>query len=236
MKLRKLPLLLISTILMSCGGVESLTIAEGRAVVDGFTSATYANYTIDAHIYIAALPVSTNSVSGLTKTLTLDAGNTDTLAANIENELVSSSYYLRAPLQLTSTNYYVEKGNPAELSYDAANADKANCVYGIIHSLLIYASGSTSSLYMRETEEGGLIFFATNSDTFLTILNVNNIDFGDGNPLVYTGNFAGRINGEFEYNKEGYLVRETVWSINYKAEKVATDPTMLFLESTYTYA
>lgn len=239
MKFRKLSLLLIPALLMSCGsGVKSLSLDEARIIINNFKhngSPTYTHYSIDAEIQIAAFPIEDNSYQSdpaNLEQLSITADNNDNLSNNITNGLISSSYYLGAPLKLDIKNFFKEKGQETT-GNNINNVDKSNCVYGIVHSILIFASGSTSSLAMEETETGGIIFSVTNSDTFLTIANVNSFPALD---IYYTGNFAGRINGQFEYNNQGYLVREEVSSIHYDKSKAATDGSMMHLISEYSYS
>lgn len=218
MKLKKLPLLLVPFMLTSCGAVPSLSIEAARQIISNFANATYNEYFIEAELNIAGIPASDNSyVSYQAETF----------------DDTSRSYYLGAPMRLTSDNFYIEitKTNPNTGVELPKELDKNNCVYGIIHSILIFASGSLSTITLEDNNQGGLIFSTYNSDTFLTINHVNEFD-----PTIPSiGNFAGRINGQFEYNNEGYLIREEVWSIHYDEAKVNKDPSMLHIYSTYQY-
>lgn len=241
MKLGKFSLLLIPALLMSCAndGPTSLGLDEAIFhVISMDTMQSYTHYSVDAQIEIAAFPKEMNSYvsdpDNLEKLVTTPrlVYKDLTLEQQLTRGLISSSYYLGAPLKLSKTNFFKEKVNKVNSKDEFINVDKSDCVYGVVHSLLIYASGSTSSLLINKTESGGMIFSTYNSDTFLTISNVNTFPEYD---LYPKANFAGRINGEFEYNNEGYLIREEVWSIHYDATKASTDGSMMRLISTYSY-
>ena len=235
MKFQKFSLLLVPALLMSCStGIKGLTIEEGRSVVSAFNSASYTNYTVNASIQIAAQPIAINSyVTDPTspEVLTTDAGNTDSLANNIANLLVSSSYYLGIPLKLDTDNFF-KVGKNATNENDIKGVDKTNSVYGLIHSIVIFEGTVNYDIVLEETETGGLSFSVTNSYNYLTISNVNSFPSLD---IYNVGNYAGRFNATFEYNNEGYLVKEQVVSVNYDETKAATDSSMLYLLSTYQY-
>jgi uncharacterized lipoprotein NlpE involved in copper resistance len=130
------------------------------------------------------------------------------------DEDVSKSYFFEMPLTLNASNFYLLTDGALDLN---------NCMYGIISMRLTYPSGTISHVYINKTENGGIKF-----ESFNSFVNV----------AVYTldvDSIRGRIDGIFEFNKNGLLVRECIQSVGFNQDKAANDITMFKFEAKYSY-
>lgn len=235
MKTKNIVLLVLPFLLLGCSNSQTgLTIEQGQALVDTFSHPTPTSYTVNGKIHMVGLIPDEDNNGNLVvdayKTYKEDIKTVSPydnkvnwgITENLGEGYLSASYYLYAPLKLSSYGFYKTKidakGNET--------IDANYCVYGYMKSILIYAD-SLSKLILSEVDlngEKGLMFSTYNSSTFLTIHNFN----------WETANYVGRINAEYIYNSQGLLVSEKVWSNTYTPEKI-NEPNVLYLESSYTY-
>ncbi len=152
----------------------------------------------------------------------------------------SRSYWLRAPLKLDKANFYVLDEKNVENSTDAN--------YILNHIILAFMDGvgsanpSTSKVYYEKLSNGG---FAIGGDKVHSKVTIDNYpcypedgsifgEWKERNPLPAYKNVAdGKFNIRFEYDKNGWLKRESLYSINYDYN--ASTSKQVGLESRYYY-
>lgn len=130
------------------------------------------------------------------------------------DEDVSKSYFFEMPLTLKASNFYLLTDGALDLN---------NCMYGIISMRLTYPSGTISQVYINKTANGGIKF-----ESFNSFVNV----------AVYTldiDSIRGRIDGEFEFNENGLLVRECIQSVGFDEKAAAKDFRHFKFEAKYSY-
>lgn len=151
----------------------------------------------------------------------------------------SRSYWLRAPLKIDKENFYVVNDN-------VENSTCANYLLTRIITVWIDGVGSanpsTCKVYYEKLPDGG---FAIGGDKVHTKVTIDNYPcypyegsmFGqwkERNPLPAYKNVAdGKFNIRFEYNKDGWLKKESLYSINYNYR--ASTSNQVGLESRYYY-
>lgn len=158
----------------------------------------------------------------------------------------SRSFFLRAPLKIDSSNFYVQNENGGE------NNSCANAIFKrIITYFAVTNEGRFNPpdtvMYYELLSNGG---FAVGGDKVRTQFAVDNYpyyynpakhaelepwDEENPTPLFSTDStyLDGRWNIRFEYNAEGWLVKESAETIGYKAS--VSTPEQVALYSTYTY-
>ena len=154
--------------------------------------------------------------------------------------MASKSYWLRAPLKIDKTNFYVLDAKNNENSTDAN--------YFLNHIITVWMDGvgsanpSTCKVYYEKLANGGSAIGGDKVHTKVTIDNYpcypeSGSIFGEWkprNPLPAYKNIAdGKFNIRFEYNKDGWLKREYLYSINYDYNKSTSN--QVGLESRYYY-
>lgn len=155
-------------------------------------------------------------------------------------QMSSRSYWLRVPLKLDKTNFYVLDDKKVENSTDAN--------YILNHIILAFMDGvgsanpSTCKVYYEKLADGG---FAIGGDKVHTKVTIDNYpcypaegsifgEWKERNPLPAYKNVAdGKFNIRFEYDKNGWLKREALYSINYNYS--ASTVKQVGLESRYYY-
>ena len=170
----------------------------------------------------------------------------------------SSSYWLRAPMKIDKDNFYVhdkefndETGEIIELS-----TINSTCAFGILETIILYwahgdgnANPSNMKLYFEKLSNGGFAIGGDRVHTTIIIDNYPNYPDPEQSPEFYK-NYGGKWSPydprpaykndadikadiRFEYDKDGWLTREYVRTLDYDFNKSV--PNQLYLESVYTY-
>lgn len=163
--------------------------------------------------------------------------------------LASRSYWLRAPLRINSENFFAYSKNKTTGEY--TTSENNTCAHYILEHLITSyvgqaanANPSSMHMIMQRTPEGGMIFKGEEVHTRVTIDNypyypdyTSNPEIApwkDYNPLPCYGNVVnGKVNISFEYNKDGWLVKESMYTLGYDSSKV--DINQVGLEAIYSY-
>ena len=156
--------------------------------------------------------------------------------------MASHSYWLRAPMRLYKDNFYVEDNSGKEVD---------SCGHYILsHIITSYMSQpgsinpSSSVVYYEELEGGG---FAVGGKAVHTEFTLDNYpyypdsskhpelgEWDDTNPLpCYKNIINAKVNVRFEYDAQGWLVKESLSSLGYNY-KVAS-ASQIALEAVYGY-
>lgn len=231
MKANKLILLLLPFLLSGCSknNIDGLSIEQAQTIVDAMGDNIITEYHVTAEGYLGGIAPDDDNGNAVNNKRRDYVENIQTispwgdgkawgLSENLDNKYLSGSHFLCAPLRVKSFDFYKEI-----TSNGVTQIDSNYCFYGYMKSLLIYAD-SLSQMHIIDTEDGGFIVAAYNSSTLLTIHNM----------FWSIANFTGRINAEFTYNADGYLVSEKVYSNNYNGNN-KTNANVLYLESNYEY-
>lgn len=156
--------------------------------------------------------------------------------------MASRSYWLRAPLRITKDNFY------AELEDGAENPTCAHHILDHLICIWLDASGSvnasTNKPYYELLSDGG---FAIGGKSVRTKIIVDNYpyyqnydrhpelgEWDEFEPLpCYKSTVDGRFDIRFEYDKNGWLVSETLKTVDYDYRK--TIDSQISLKSVYNY-
>ena len=263
MSKKLIPLLVMPLALVSCGR-SSLTLNEAKNVVSGFsTEAEYPYYKVIGSLDFNGELLRVNATfdqpieegtfvpyvrynDGFYNK-TADKKNTD--FDILIYSMASRSYWLRAPLKISSENFfaYAKDKSTGEFTSD----ENTSCAHYILEHLITSfvgqaanANPSSMSMYMVRTSDGGLAFGGDAVHTEITIDNYpfypdyNNIpelgEWDDSMPLpCYKNRINAKVNIRFEYNKDGWLVRETMSSIGYDSNVAKKD--QVSLDALYVY-
>ena len=156
--------------------------------------------------------------------------------------MASRSYWLRAPMRITKENYYVE--------LEDGNENPTCAHYILDHLICIWldASGSvnasTNKPYYELLKDGG---FAIGGKSVRTKVIIDNYpyyldyakhpelgEWDEFEPLpCYKSVVDGRFDIRFEYNKDGWLVSETLQTVDYDYRE--THDSQISLKSVYSY-
>ena len=163
--------------------------------------------------------------------------------------MASRSYWLRAPLRINSENFFAYSKD--KMSGEYTDAENNTCAHYILEHLVTSyvgqaanANPSSKSMYIEALSDGGIAFGGNEVHTSVTIDNYpyypdydNNPELGEWqsyNPLpCYMNRVNAKVNIRFVYNKDGWLVRESMTSIGYNP-KVASK-TQVSLDAVYSY-
>lgn len=189
--------------LSSCGGsTPSLSVKEAQAVIATWTATTHTKYSYSASLHAMGREESKEAKN---------SAYTDGTIA--EGKHVGTSYsaspYLRYPLHITSSNFYVENADSGAIRPWEA----ADCVYGLIHTALIPNSDDTRLMIMAKNDLGGLTFSVRSSDKQMIFFN----GYLDENLSAFA-----RWNVDSVYDSKGYLVSEKTWTDNYNGTDTDT--------------
>ena len=175
--------------------------------------------------------------------------------------MASRSYWLRAPLRLHKDNFftydttYDAQGNPT-----VTTNENRTCGYFNLRRLITYwmnepgaAQPSANKIYYEVHDDGSFAIGGNAVHTYLTIDNYPYYPDPELHPEIFdhdkeTGEWIweendprpmyksvvdAKINIRFEYNKDGWLVREFAKSLDYDFNKASAN--QFYLESVYTY-
>lgn len=164
--------------------------------------------------------------------------------------MASRSYWLRAPLRINSDNFFAYAKDPNTGEY--TETENSSCAHYILEHIItsfigksLHANPKNQRMYIEELSDGGIAFGGDKVHTSVTIDNYpfypdfDNIpEIGPWNPIInplpcYKNKAEARVNIRFEYNADGWLVKESMTSIGYK-ESVASR-TQVSLEAVYSY-
>lgn len=156
--------------------------------------------------------------------------------------MASHSYWLRAPLRLHKDNFYVE---------DEKGVENKTCGHYVIEHIItsyIDESGAInpSKNKMKYTllDDGGFAFEGKSTHTTFRIDNYpyypdssTHPELGEWDPdfplPCYENQINAKVNVKFEYNKDGWLVKETLKTVDYNYKKAVSS--QIALEATYSY-
>lgn len=165
--------------------------------------------------------------------------------------MASHSYWLRAPMRLNKENFY------KEMQVGSATIENKSCGHYILQHIITSYLGETGSTnpsknqcYYELLADGG---FAIGGDKVHTKVNIDNFplypdenyfrpveeggygewDPDDPLPLYYKNTVNAKVNIRFEYNKDGWLVKESMTSVDYNFNVASTS--QVSLEAVYSY-
>ena len=156
--------------------------------------------------------------------------------------MASHSYWLRAPLRITKDNYYVE---------DEKGKENKTCAHYVIeHIITSYVdeagaiNPSSNKMKYEILDDGGFAFSGENSHTIFRIDNYpyypdvkTHPELDEWDPDFPLPCYANQVNAKvyvrFEYNKDGWLIKESLRTSDYDYKKATAG--QVALESTYSY-
>lgn len=157
--------------------------------------------------------------------------------------MASHSYWLRAPLRISKSNFYV---------IDEDGTENTTCAHYLIEHIITSYYGipgtvnpSKNRMQMSINQDGDFIFFANGVHTKVNIDNVPyypdysaHPELGDewnyDSPLpCYLNVVNAKVNISFRYNKDGWLVEEKMESVGYDYN--VSTPAQVSLRSVYGY-
>ena len=163
--------------------------------------------------------------------------------------MASRSYWLRAPLRINSENFFTYSKDKASGEY--TDSENNTCAHYILEHLVTSYAGqaananpSSKYMYIEALPDGGIAFGGKEVHTYVTIDNYpyypdyDNIpelgEWKDYNPLpCYANKVNAKVNIRFEYDKDGWLVKESMTSIGYNANLASK--TQVSLQAVYSY-
>ena len=163
--------------------------------------------------------------------------------------LASRSYWLRAPLRINNDNFFAYSKN--KLTGEYTDYENNTCAHYIIeHLVTSYAGGaananpSSKHMYIEALSDGGIAFGGKEVHTTVTIDNYpyypdyNTLPelggWKDYNPLpCYMNKVNAKVDIRFVYNKDGWLVKESMTSIGYNPN--SSSKAQVALEAVYSY-
>ncbi len=163
--------------------------------------------------------------------------------------MASRSYWLRAPLRINSENFFAYGKNKATGEY--TTSENNTCAHYIIEHLITSylgqaanANPSSMHMVMEALPDGGIRFSGNKVHTNVTIDNYpyypdynahpELYPWKDYNPLpCYSNTVNAKVNIFFEYNKDGWLTKESMYTIDYDPDRVSAD--QVALEAVYSY-
>lgn len=163
--------------------------------------------------------------------------------------MASRSYWLRAPLRINSENFFAYSKD--KTTGEFTSSENNTCAHYILEHLITSYVGQAANanpsgmhMYMKILPDGGMIF---GGESIHTTVKIDNYPYypdynahpelypwKDYNPLPCYGNsvnFKGDI--FFEYNKDGWLIKESMYSKGYDAN--SSSVAQVGLEAVYSY-
>lgn len=159
--------------------------------------------------------------------------------------MASRSYWLRAPMRITKENYYSTYPNSSE--------ENKTCAHYILEHIITSFVGSEGAInpswnkmYYEVTENG----FAFGGEGVHTIVKIDNYPFypdyeshkeiGPWNKLInplpcYKNEVNLKANIRFEYNSDGWLIKESLSSDGYDPTAISRSQVSLVSEYTYKF-
>ena len=156
--------------------------------------------------------------------------------------MASRSYWLRAPLRLTKDNFY---------RVDEKGKENKTCGHYILeHIITSYIdepgaiNPSSNKMKYEILDNGGFAFVGEESHTIFRIDNypyypdvATHPELDEWDPDFPLPCYANQVNAKvyvrFEYNKDGWLVKESLRTADYDYQKASA--AQVALESTYSY-
>ncbi len=163
--------------------------------------------------------------------------------------MASRSYWLRAPLRINNDNFFAYAKD--KITEEYTTSENNTCAHYILEHLVTsyagqpaHANPSSKYMVMEKLSNGGIAFTGKEVHTYITIDNYpyypdyNNIpelgEWKERNPLpCYLNKVNAKVNIRFEYNADGWLVRESMSSVGYN--KNVASATQVSLEALYAY-
>lgn len=163
--------------------------------------------------------------------------------------MASRSYWLRAPLRINSDNFF--QYSVDKVSGEYTDSENNTCAHYLLEHLVTSYAGQAASanpsskyMYIEKLDNGGIVFGGKEVHTSVTIDNYpfypdynTHPEIGEWkeyNPLpCYANNVNAKVNIRFEYNADGWLVRETMTSVGYNANLASK--TQVSLDAVYSY-
>ena len=174
------------------------------------------------------------------------SASTSEKACGKENTVIysmaSSSYFLRAPLRLHKNNFYV---------VDESGNENPTCGHYIIEHIITSYKGadgainpSTNKMKYEVLNDGGFAFVGQASHTIFRIDNYPFYPDVNAHPEIgewssdfplpcYANQINAKVNVRFEYNKDGWLVREFLKTTDYDYNTASAS--QISLETVYSY-
>ncbi len=165
--------------------------------------------------------------------------------------MASRSYWLRAPMRLTQDTFY---GKSKVGETEVENRTCANYILTHIITSYMGQTGSTNpsnnNYYYELLSDGG---FAIGGDKVHTRVTLDNYpcypdekffdpdgeygEWDDGDPLpCYKNIINAKVNIRFEYNKDGWLVKEEMTSVGYDFKQSSTAQVSLIAVYSYRFS
>ena len=163
--------------------------------------------------------------------------------------MASRSYWLRAPLRINSDNFFAYAKD--KMSGEYTDSENNTCAHYILEHLITsyagqaaHANPSSMHMYMQALDDGGIVFGGNNVHTTVTIDNYPYYPdyehipelggWKDYDPLpCYLSKVNAKVNIRFVYDKDGWLIRESMSSVGYN--KDVASKTQVSLEAKYVY-
>ena len=154
----------------------------------------------------------------------------------------SRSYWLRAPLRLHKDNYY---------ALDDKGKENMTCGHYIIeHIITSYVdeagaiNPSKNKMTFEELDDGGFAFVGKKTHTTFRVDNYPYYPDVAAHPELeewdaefplpcYENQINAKVNVRLEYNKDGWLVKESLKTLDYNYDKASAG--QIALEATYSY-
>lgn len=163
--------------------------------------------------------------------------------------MASRSYWLRAPLRINSDNFFAYAKDKSTGEY--TTSENNSCAHYILEHLVTsyagqaaHANPSSKYMYIEPLSDGGIAFGGDAVHTYITIDNYpyypdyENIPelapWKERNPLpCYLNQLNAKVNIRFEYNADGWLVKESMSTVGYNRNLASK--TQASLEAIYVY-
>ena len=163
--------------------------------------------------------------------------------------MASRSYWLRAPLRINPDNFFAYAKDKTTGEY--TDIENSTCAHYILEHLItsfvgksLHANPGNKHMYIEELSDGGIAFGGDAVHTNVFIDNYpfypdynNNPEMGTWNKIdplpCYKNSVDAKVNIRFEYNGDGWLVKESMSSVGYN-KKVASKA-QVSLEAIYVY-
>jgi hypothetical protein len=263
MKKKFLALLLLPLTLTSCGS-KGVSFAKMKEHIDDIadTSAKYPYYHVvgmldfnneilDVDAVFDQTPSTTEVIPYARYNEGFYNSTLDKTTNPIINSLSSRSYWLRAPLRITPDNYYAVNA--------ATESEDVSCAHYIISHIITSFKDQNGSINPPSSvmvydlhSDGSFSFYgeAVHSkvkiDNYPYYPDYNNIpelgEWDEENPLpcygtTGVGNIVdAKMNIRFDYNAEGWLIKESLETIGYDYRVASKSQVSLIAVYSYTFA
>ena len=240
---RLLPLLLIPLLLTSCER-DSLSLKEARKVVSKYSTDTvYPYYKVfgkldfNGDIIVVDgvefwkepstdkfVPYARYNEGFFNSVLDPRTSDFDILVYG----MASRSYWLRAPLRINSDNFFAYGKDKYTGEY--TKEENNTCAHYLLEHIITSFAGEKTDpgkkMYIEKLGNGGIAF---GGDAVHTVVKIDNYPcypdydsmpelgtWSSKNPLPCYWNLVnGKVNIRFEYNKDGWLVSESMSTVGY---------------------